>query len=83
MIENLEDPLGTFSLRPPRLSLSDIYRLRDLRAMEKTLKESLACIRGHSDSNRDDIDREKVVLQAVRRDIRRRERIHFLLEFGS
>ena len=78
MIEHQDDLLHTFS-RPPRLSFSDICRLRDLRALE----ENLTCIKRYSGSNRDDIHREKEVLRAVRREIRRRERINFLLELGS
>jgi len=82
MMEHLDDLFPALNCWHFRLSLNDIYRMRYLRALEKTLQNKLILLKTQSGSKEDDILREKWVLHTVRQEIRKRERMALLSEFS-
>ena len=80
----IEDYTGTglSSLnRDNRLSFSDIERIRELRSFLKTIKKRLAEMEHNRSTSTDETLSEKTMMQAVEREIYKREHKAFYSEF--
>jgi len=65
-----------------RLSISDIDRMRDLRILMKAIKRRLAEMKKNYVINKEEMLHEKIVLEAIEREIHKRERMILYAGFG-
>ena len=80
----IDDYIGTgmSSLnRDNRLCFSDIERIRELRSFLKTVKKRLAEMELNHSTSSDEALCEKTMMQAVEREIYKREHVVFYSEF--
>ncbi|EFK09976.1 conserved hypothetical protein [delta proteobacterium NaphS2] len=66
-----------FIYSAPRLSITDIYRFRQLRGLEHTLRLRLSMAAIST------LEQDKLVLKAVRQEIHKRKQRNFLIDLAE
>ena len=74
---------GDFLCRHRRLFMSDIERLRDLGTLERIIEKRLADMEGEKNTDEENMLRERAILDAVQREIRKRGQMVFQTQFGT
>jgi len=82
MIDGHLRPYPTPPVVDVRLTYTCLIRTRELRDLSRNIEDRLKLLENESDGHNEVILQEKIVLKAVRIEIRQREQLAFFSEFG-
>ena len=83
MIDGNLRPYPTPPVVVVRLTYTALDRTKELRNLCRNIENQLKHLENETDACKEIIHQEKIVLEAVYEEIRQRERMAFLSEFGS